>query len=145
MVCNHENTLTSKGGFKVVPFMKSWETKASLTLRCLVQSPGMFLNIQLSFLVGFVKLITHRHQIFFLVQTLHLCTGRIQDEERGGTWQKISSKHCAKISFQTLISPLNSRWLNYIIALHFIIELVFGSSRLSCHKVIVYGISRYKG
>ena len=45
----------------------SWETKASFTLRCLVQSPGMFLNIQLSFLVVFVKLITHRHQIFFSV------------------------------------------------------------------------------
>ena len=98
----------------------SWETKASFTLRCLVQSPGMFLNIQLSFLVVFVKLITHRHQIFFfLVQTLHLCTGRIQDEERGGTWQKNIFEALCQNFFPNVDFP-NPRWLHYVIALDFI-------------------------
>ena len=81
MVCNHENTLTSKGGFKVVPFIHE---KPKLPLLLLGSITFLRKNIQCSFFsVGFwsIDYATHWFHFFFLVQTLHLCTGRIQTEE----------------------------------------------------------------
>ena len=80
MVCNHENTLTSKGGFKVVPFIHE-KPKLPLLLPSsitFIKTLKMFIFLSSLFEV---LIIPRTGSIFFLVQTLHLCTGRIQNEE----------------------------------------------------------------
>ena len=81
MVCNHENTLTSKGGFKVVPFIHEKPKLPLLLPSSITFIKTLKIFIFLSSLFEVLIMPRTGSIFFFLVQTLHLCTGRIQNEE----------------------------------------------------------------
>ena len=136
MVCNHENTLTSKGGFKVVPFIHEKPKLPLLLPSSITFIKTLKIFIFLSSLFE-VLIMPRTGSIFFFWFRPFICAPEGFRLKNWRTWwnlAKISSEHCANY---------NSRWLHYILALHFIIELPFGSTYY--HQVTVHGISYYKG
>ena len=135
MVCNHENTLTSKGGFKVVPFIHEKPKLPLLLPSSITFIKTLKIFIFLSSLFE-VLIMPRTGSIFFWFKPF-ICAPEGFRMKNWRTWwnlAKISSERCANY---------NSRWLHYILALHFIIELPFGSTYY--HQVTVHGISYYKG
>ena len=116
----------------------SFMRNQSLPYSCLVQSPFYvkIFNVHFSQWVFKVLIMPRTGSIFFWFRPF-ICAPEGFRLKNWRTWwnlAKISSEHCANY---------NSRWLHYILALHFIIELPFGSTYY--HQVTVHGISYYKG
>ena len=116
----------------------SFMRNQSLPYSCLVQSPFYvkIFNVHFSQWVFKVLIMPRTGSIFFWFRPF-ICAPEGFRMKNWRTWwnlAKISSEHCANY---------NSRWLHYILALHFIIELPFGSTYY--HQVTVHGISYYKG
>ena len=138
MVCNHENTLTSKGGFKVVPFIHEKPKLPLLLPSSITFIKTLKIFIFLSSL--FEVLIMPRTGSIFSGSDpsfVHRKDSEWRIEERGGTWQKYLRSIVPTTILVDYIIFLHCILLsNYLLARLIIIRLQYMGFRTIKEKLI---------